>query len=124
MAFLPPVFQALKAAAPVWAIVGGNPPRIYRGAAPPELPATQPRVTWQLVSQAPHNHLSGLPPSDHCVVQVDCWHPEDAGVDRLATAVRDALEPLCHMTDVPVHEREAETRLWRIALQFDWIEYR
>lgn len=120
---LPPVFQALKASAAVKAIVGTNPPRIYRhGIAPQDV--TRPYITWQVIAGAPENHLSGTPPTDRMPVQVDCWHATDTGVESLARAARDAIEPTAHCTGGPiVDERDAETRLYRIALQFDfWVD--
>jgi len=117
---LPPVFQALKASTAVKNIVGTNPPRIYRhGVAPQDV--TKPYVTWFVVTGVPENHLSGTPTTDRISVQVDCWHQTDQGVDTLAEAVRDAAEPSAHMTGIIINEREAETKLYRIAMQFDWF---
>lgn len=45
----------------------------------------------------------------------------DAGVVLLAQAVRDAIEPRAHMTGMPVNLREPDSRLFRIALTFDWF---
>jgi hypothetical protein len=116
---LPPVLQTLKASAAVKAIVGTNPPRIYRhGSAPQD--ASNPYLTWFVVTGTPENTLSELPLVDRVGVQIDCWHQTDAGVVALAEAVRDAIEPVAHMTAMPVNLREPETKLYRIALQFDW----
>jgi|SRR6185369_15977697 len=116
---LPPVFQALKASADVRAIVGTSPARIYRhGRAPQD--AERPYITWFLVNGVPENHLSGTPPVDRMAVQVDCWHDTGRGVESMAEAVRDALEPYAHMTSVPVDLREPETELFRMTLEFDW----
>jgi hypothetical protein len=117
---LPPIFQTLKASETVKAIVGTNPPRIYRhGNAPQD--TTRPYITWQLVSGVPENTLSELPGIDRATVQVDCWHPNDSGVETLAEAVRDAIEPFAHMTIVPIDLRDVETKLFRVMLQFDWF---
>ena len=119
----PPVFQWLKASAAVKNIVGTNPPRIWRHGIAPQTtdgqPMAQPYVTWFIVTSAPENHLSGLPPADRVGVQIDCWHQTDAGVLALAEAVRDALEPHGHGTGVIANLREPETRLYRIGLTFD-----
>lgn len=116
---LPPVFTTLKASNDVKNIVGTNPPRIYRhGQAPQDV--TKPYITWHLVSDIPENHLSGTPPTDRATVQVDCWHTTDAGVESLAIAARDAVEPYAHMTGIVVNERETETKLFRLSMQFDW----
>lgn len=119
----PPVFQTLKASTAVKNIVGTNPPRIYRhGEAPQD--TTRPYMTWFIVTATPDNHLSGTPADDRFTVQLDCWHQTDAGVVLLATAARDAIEPYAHMTGLPVNQRETETRLYRIALEFDWFVFR
>jgi hypothetical protein len=122
---LPPVFQTLKASAAVKAIVGTNPPRIYRHGSAPQrpdgLPLEQPYITWFLVVGVPENTLSELPATDRATVQVDCWHQTDAGIEALALAARDAIEPYAVMTGIPVDGREPETRLYRMSLQFDWF---
>ena len=118
---LPPIFTWLKVA-PVQAIIG-TPPRAYRHADASQ-DATKPYVTWSIVSGIPDNQLSGLPPSDRYTIQVDCWHQTDAGVESLATAVRDAIEPFGHLTSIPINNRETETRLYRIGLQFDILQAR
>lgn len=116
----PRVFQTLKTSETVKAVVGQNPPRIYRhGAAPQD--GSRPYITWFVVSGVPENHLSGLPPTDRVQVQVDCWHQTDAGVELLARAVRDAIEPHAHMVGTPVDLREPETKLYHVALSFDWF---
>lgn len=116
---LPPVFQALKANADVKNIVGTNPPRIYRHDDVPQ-GEQRPYVSWFIVGAMPENNLSDLPPCDRYMVQVDCWHADDAGIENLARACRDAIEPHAHMTSIPINERDTETRLFHIALQFDW----
>jgi len=116
---LPPVFNALAADTAVTQIIG-SPPRAYRhGRAPQD--TTRPYVTWNLVVGTPENVLDQTPEIDRQTVQVDCWHQTDAGVEALATAVRDAIEPEAHMTGVIINEREAETKLYRIGMQFDWF---
>lgn len=120
---LPPVFQTLKASADVRAIVGSNPPRIYRHGEALQRAQTQPQeayITWSLVSGVPENNLSESHPVNRQSVQVDCWHPENAGIETLADAVRDAIEPVAHMTAAVVNNRDPDTRLYRIGLQFDF----
>ncbi len=113
---LPPIYNTLRASSAVVALVGT---RIFRHSSAPQ-DISRPYITWFLVTGTPENHLSGLPPADRMSVQVDCWHQTDAGVEALAIAVRDSIEPYAHMTGQPVDGREPDTKLWRIALQFDW----
>lgn len=118
---LPLIYTWLSASAPVVALVGD---RIYRhGHSPAQ--GDRPYLVWMLVAGVPDNNLSDLPPSDRMTVQVDCWHPTDNGVEALATAVRNALEPRGHMTAIPVDTRDmGETQLYRISLQFDFFVVR
>ena len=120
---LPPVYALLTADAPTTALVGT---RIYRhGTAPQNVVA--PYVTWFLVSGTPENELTALPRVDRLEVQVDCWSNNtgtgDAQVEALATAVRDALEPVAHMTGIIANEQDFETRRYRLGLQFTfWLK--
>jgi hypothetical protein len=119
---LPPIFQTLKASTDVKAIVGTNPPRIYRfGDAPQVAPGStpQPYVTWFLVAGVPENNLSDPPPVDRDTVQIDCWHSRDADCVLLALAVRAAMEQVCYMTGVIINLRDPETKLYRIGMEFD-----
>ena len=119
---LPLIYTWLKASNAVKAIIGTN-PRAYRhGDAPQDV--TQPYVTWALVAGVPDNDISGLPPSDRYTVQLDCWHTTDKGVEDLAKAVRDAVQTYGHMTSMPINNRDNETKLYRIALQFDILQSR
>lgn len=94
--------------------------RIYRRGIGPDKPQ-QPYVTWQVISGVPENTLSETPSKDRMTVQIDCWHRDDKGCEVLATAVRDALEDKGHMTGTPVDQRDPETKLWRLALEFDFF---
>lgn len=120
MALLPPIFALLKASAAVTALLGAN-PKVYRhGIAPQNTVA--PYVVWLVVGADPENNLSDVPPVDRIVVQLDCYSTTDGGVETLATAVRDALEPSAHMTGIVINEREPDTGLYRLSLQFDiWL---
>lgn len=118
MAFLPPVFSILQAAAPVTAFVGN---RVYRhGKAP--LGVAKPYVTWFLVTADPENQLSGVPRDDRQTVQVDAYSTGDTEIVTLSEAVRNALEPHAHMTATVADLFEPETALYRIGMQFDfWL---
>lgn len=114
---LPPLYALLSAHAAVAAIVGD---RIYpHGEAPQD--TTRPYITWFLVAGVPDNTLSERPQSDRAAVQVDAWHQSSGGVVALMTAIRDAIEPVAHVTSIPVNQREPDTRLYRMALQADFI---
>lgn len=112
----PPIYRVLKDNAAVASIVQT---RIYRhGRAPQDV--AKPYVTWFVAAVGPANNLSSPPGHDLCTVQIDCWHQQDSGVQELAEAVRDAMEQVSHMTGVFSNERDVETKLYRVALQFDY----
>ena len=114
----PPVKQTLAASAAVTAIIGSDPRVFGRGNAPQD--GTKPYVSWFIVTGTPENELSDVPGIDRQTIQVDVWSKDDDESRRLAVAVRDAIEPVAHMTGVVVDEREPETKLYRIGMQFDW----
>lgn len=113
---LPPIFATLYGNSAVEAIVDD---RIYPHADAPQ-GVDRPYITWQQISLVPANNLSSTPGIDRCAVQIDCWHPTSDGLRSLAVAVRDAIEPHCHITGAPVDLRDPETRLYRYAWQADW----
>lgn len=120
MALLPPVFALLKAAPAVTAILGAV-PRVFRHGIAPQ-GTVAPYVVWLIVGADPENNLSDLPPTDRIVIQVDAYSTGDGEVETLAQAVRNALEPSMHMTGIVVDDREPDTGLYRVGLQFDcWM---
>jgi hypothetical protein len=120
---LPPVFQTLKASTEIKAIVGTNPPRIWKGTAPqrPQGTPQQPYITWMLISGVPELNLSDPPPADRQTVQVDCWHTTEAGAEALAELVRDTLEPVAHVTQYESFSQEPETLLHRFSITADFF---
>ena len=118
---IPPQYL-LSASAPVKALIGSSPVRAYRHGSAPQ-GVTAPYVTWFLVSGLPELNVSGTPSVDQHTVQVDCWSDTDAGVEALATAVRNAIEPTHHMTRIAINDRDPETLRFRIGLQFDFWQH-
>lgn len=118
---LPPVFATLSAAAPVTALVGTNPCRVYPYGFAGEAP-TYPYVTWSIISGAPDNLLSERPPIDAMSVQIDIWAKTDASARALAIAVRDAFELTAHITRFGSTERDRETESYRYSMDVDfWV---
>lgn len=121
---LPKVGATLRASSAVMAIVDG---RIYRHNNAPQDVVNDARarglgyVTWFLVTGDPQNTLSELPSKDRMTIQVDCWHPSDATCEQLAINARNAIEPYAYMTGQPIDGRDTATKLYRMALQFDWF---
>ena len=119
---LPAIFPYLSGAAPVTALIGTNPTRAYRhGDAPQDV--TAPYVTWFITGCEPGNLTDySPPPVDGWGLTVDCWSDDDAQIEALAQAVRDALEPHGYLTGIPSNNRDATTRRYRISMQFEfWV---
>lgn len=118
---LPQVFPLLRDSAAVTAIIGSNPVRCYRHGSAPQ-GVTAPYVTWYVVTGTPENSLEALPRVDSYSVQVDCWSDNtgtgSTGVETLAEAVRDAIEPYAYMTALAVNDRDPETMRYRIGMTF------
>lgn len=77
-------------------------------------------ATWA-VSATPENSLDDRPLIDRQTITVNVYSDDDETVEQIADAVRNALEPFAQCTGVPVDNRDrAETKRYRIALQFDW----
>jgi hypothetical protein len=113
---LPPIYQTLKNNSAVFAIVGN---RIYlHGEAVQD--TAKPYIVWQMIAGVPENTMSELPQIDSMAIQIDCYHQSASGILTLAKAVRDAIEPYAHITNMPINERDNETKLYRIAIDIDW----
>jgi Protein of unknown function (DUF3168) len=117
---LPPIYATLLASSAVTSIIGSAPARAYRHNSVPTTVAA-PYVSWFFIGIDPENTLSEVPGMDRVAVQVNCWHATDGGVEALARAVRDAIEPHAHVTQINLDARDAQTRLYQIALQADWF---
>lgn len=117
MSLYAPVYKTLQDSPAVVDLVAS---RVYRhGAAPQDV--ARPYVTWFVPASGIENQLSGLPATERQTIQIDCWAESDKQVNTLALAVRNAIEPFAHLTGIPLDGRDlSATKLYRIALQFDW----
>jgi hypothetical protein len=115
---IPPVYSLLSADPDVTAIVGdriGEHGVLFAK----EL---RPYLTWQIAAGAGEVSLdTGRACHDRVTVQVDCWHPDSAGIARLAGAVRTALESESYYVGVTSDGRDAETLLYQFGMYFDFI---
>ena len=114
------VYQTLRDNATVVSTVGT---RIYRhGSAPQDV--QKPYITWFVVSGQPEDILNAAPPHDRDVIQIDCWSETDTGVETLAYAVRAALDSKLISNRIVIDNRETDTKLYRMALEADFIASR
>ncbi len=121
----PPLYTTLQASAAVRAALGARPRFWQFGEAPaldPASRATQtPYATWLAVAGAPFNTLSESPDRDRHTLQIDVWGQTEKETRDAAAAVRAQLETVTHCLGFRTLPRDAETRLFRVSLDFDWL---
>lgn len=116
----PPVFRTLTANSTVVAVVAD---RIGRHGVIQQ-DEKRPYITWQIVVGDPYDNLSSTPCGDFTTVQIDCYHPTDAGIQQLGVAVRAALDAAGVVNRVRLNNREPDTKLYRVGLDADFITNR
>ena len=115
----PPIFATCLADAGVTALIGSAPCRLYPYGEAPQGVA-KPYATWQLVFGAPENYTSGLPDIDSHTVQVDVYAATATAARGAAEAIRDAIEPECHIVAWRIEGRDADTNNYRYSFDSDW----
>lgn len=120
---LAPIYPTISTPA-VQAIVGD---RIYGKGMAPQGVAT-PYITWFTVSGDPYLNLSEAPHADSDAIQIDCWagptDDQEGVCNQLAQAVRDEMDAAGQACRIIIDTREADTKLFRIGLQVDFIHSR
>jgi len=117
-----PVFDKMTASTDVTDKVGGvTNPRIYSFGEVVGQPVDRPYIVFQNVSGSPYNKLHDTPDKDSATVQIDVYATEANECRQLAMAARDALEGDCYMVSGPRENKEQDTKLFRISMDFDWI---
>jgi hypothetical protein len=118
----PPVFSLLAAAAGVTAIIGTSPVRCYPGGEALQGTAA-PYIVWQIVSDNVQAYLAGAPSGDQLRVQLDLYATTRDQCAALLRQVQLALDEAAYQISYNVDEREPETRLWRMSVDYDfWVE--
>ncbi|MCQ9615939.1 DUF3168 domain-containing protein [Paenalcaligenes niemegkensis] len=121
-----PILKTINTPA-VQAIMGTGRPRIYSSGNAPQGVVT-PYITWFVVVGQPYEQLSGPPGADNDAIQIDCWAGPDSDQEivciNLAKAVRDALDEAGQANRIIFNNRESDTKLFRVALQVDFIHNR
>lgn len=116
----PEVFAACKAAAPVTAIVGSNPCRVYLAGLAPQ-GADKPYATWQLIGGQPENYLGDAPDIDSFNIQFDAWAKTAEVARTLAMALRDVAEANGYIVSWRGESRDQQTMLYRYSFDVEWM---
>jgi hypothetical protein len=115
-----PLFATLNASSAVKAIFGSNPLRVYPfGEAPQGV--TLPYVVFQTVAGSPENYLNQTPDMDAWTPQVDVYASTPTAAYAGAQAVRDALEPVAHITAWRGESRDPDTNHYRYSFDVDFM---
>jgi hypothetical protein len=116
----PPIYATCAANAGVQAALGSNPVRLYPfGEAPQGV--TKPYAVWQVVGGGPGNYINQVPDTDSYTVQIDVYATTVTSGRAAAEALRDAIEPVAHLTRYMGDSRDIETKNYRASFDVDWI---
>lgn len=114
-----PIFQIIKAAPAVTALLGTSPVRFFPfGEAPQDV--ARPYAVWQQVAGYPENYLGQRPDMDLMTLQVDVFAETASAARSAAEALRNALELHCHITRWGGEDRDHDTNLYRFGFDADW----
>lgn len=119
----PQLFPTLAANGAVTALIGSNPVRCYPFGLAPENVA-KPYAVWRIVSGRPENYLGTTPDIDTFTTQIDIYAESLASARNVATAMRNAIEPVAHITRWGGESRDLETMNYRINFDVDWFASR
>lgn len=123
----PPLFAILNASAPVKALLGAAPLRVYPFGAAPSKGAPgyiTPYALFQTISGSPENYLSGAPDVDAWQVQVDVYADTLTAARNGAKAIRDAVEPAAYVVGYNAEYRETDTQLYRYSFDIAFLTKR
>lgn len=118
----PPIFPAVAASPACVALLkaGAGPIRFYQFGINEEQPQTTPYAVWQRVSGSPENYLGQTPDIDTFTVQVDVYAGSADQARTVAAALRDAIEPVAHITSWLGESRDPDTKKWRFTFDCDF----
>jgi len=118
----PPIYPAVAASPACVALLksGTGPVRFYQFGINEEQPQTYPYAVWQRVGGLPENYLGQTPDIDSFTVQVDVYAKSADQARTVATALRDAIESVAHITGWFGESRDPDTKNYRFTFQTDW----
>lgn len=118
----PPIFAPVDGSTACRALLraSGGPTRFYQFGMAPQYP-TRPYAVWQRVGGSPENYLGQVPDMDGYEVQVDVYAVTADVVRAVALAIRDAIEPVCHITAWLGESRDPETGNYRFSFEASFM---
>lgn len=115
----PPIFATCFASAAVKAVLGSAPCRIYPFGEAPQGVA-MPYAVWQSIGGAPENYINQVPDVDAFDIQVDVYAATGDSARAVAKALRDAIEPVAHITRWGGDPTVSETKTKRYSFDVSW----
>jgi len=119
----PNIRDILLASPAVVLLLGSKPLRFFPWSEAPEK-TVKPYATYGTYSGAPNNYLATTADIDGLGTQIDIWSETVASCEDCFEAIRDALEPIGHLTSFQGVTRDPETRLYNARMEFDFWQAR
>lgn len=119
----PPIFEAVDVPA-VRALLkaSGGELRFYLFGRAPQNPV-YPYAVWQVSYGNPENYINQVPDIDTFGTQIDVYAKPSQGVSvarQVAEALRDAIEPVAHITSWRGESQDPNTNNFRFGFDADW----
>lgn len=115
----PPLFITLSNTPAVTALLGVSPLRVYPwGEAPQNSP--RPYATYGVYNGLSENYLDRVPDIDNLGTQIDIWAETGVSCNACFVAIRDAIEPIAHVTGFQAAIKDEETQLYHSRLEVDF----
>lgn len=116
---MPPLFTVCAANAGVTALLGVGTTRLYSFGDAPENVA-KPYAVYQVLNGVPENYLGEPPDTDEWNIQIDIYATTGNSAEAVQTALRRALENVCHVTRLGRTGTEPSTKLRTTSLDISW----
>jgi hypothetical protein len=119
----PPVFRIATSSTAVTNLLGAPPNARIFSFGEANQSTQKPYMVWQLVSGHPENYLGCKPDLDYMTTQIDVYASSVSSARNVAQALRDAFEDSgeCYIVAWRGEMKEANTNLYRISFDVDWI---
>ena len=121
----PPIFAAANVAAVQALLKTGNGPlRFYAWGMGPQ-PPVYPYAVWRFSAGAPENYLGQVPDIDGMSLQVNVYAAatDNQGAEKvrqIAQALRNAIEPVAHITAWRGESRDPDTKAYVYSFDVDF----
>lgn len=77
-----------------------------------------PAITYQNITEIPHNHLKGASDVENSRLQIDIWAESYGEVKELFQEVKTSMNGISSLLIGTRHEYEENTKLYRVSADF------